>query len=199
MNKTTQIIRKISLNFDLYLAALHMKNIQHDKDMNDMEEGWWPSEFSEYAYHELPESSRWLCRLNRRSDSDEWYLEVVVSERTYIFSRCYLPIFILLDIHQLSSLAASKIPAGKASKPHFLKTVLFVNQLRLHLLGQSELHQTQNEAVEPLLKRCLLRIMHGLSHSTRSRAQIHAKLTKIYEEFEGETRWKKGVKLFYDT
>lgn len=169
----------------------------HPSQLGIIEDGWWDSPHGHpRLYRDLPPSSQWICRLQQDPKSDESFVGVQMNNITHLFSREYLPLFMLLEIHQLCSLAVSqKWPVTSEQHTNALKNVHFVDCLRKHLLKRSEMTETVGRPVDQLLKRLIIRIMKGTPHVQFHRDKIRESPAILYEEYNDDVHWRAGETL----
>jgi hypothetical protein len=172
-----------------------------DETLGEVEDTWWRSQYSwPITYRSLPDTSKWLCKVEDAPGGGPSPLKVFSAGNSYLFSRPYASIFMLLDLQHLSSLAeAIRLPSDQAIP--YLKNLHFLDQLRLHILtsrsswGES---QDDEEVMDPYLMRWVLRLVHRIPNSKTYRKSNYQKLWDIYEKFENENdgSWKMGESYF---
>lgn len=157
---------------------------------NIIEDDWWDSPHDHPSlYHHLPPSSQWISRLQQDPKTSESLVEVQIENTTYLFSRYYLPLFMIVEIHQLCSLAVSqRWVATSEQHTNALKNVHFVDCLRKHLLEQSTSGKTVGGPVDHLLKRLIIRIMKGAPYGKSRRDHIR----DLYAEYSDDVCWQLG-------
>lgn len=179
----------------------------YDGTLEDVEDTWWLSSYSEIiTYRSLPDTSKWLCKIE---DSDipggrPSCLKVFAAGNSYLFSRFYTSIFMLLDLQHLSCLAeAIRLPCGSQETIRHRKNIHFLDQLRLHILtshNSSSVKFQDEEVSDPYLMRWVLRLIHSISNSkTLRKSNVNAqRLSDIYQTFEKEKAgsWKIGESYF---
>jgi len=158
-----------------------------------IEKTWWPKLSPQPSHYDsLPESSKWICRLERASADGEMCLKVSTAGRIHFFPTFYTSIFMLLDLQQLSSLAeAIRLPSSSPKIPRYMRNVYFLVQLRLRILAGGHVPEDLEES--QFLKRWILRLIHGVPNSEALREKEPKKTAEIYSKFENGCSWKKGI------
>jgi hypothetical protein len=170
----------------------------HDETLGDVEDTWWPSTYpGQITYRSLPDTSKWLCRTENTTGRGPSRLTVFASRNFYHFPGSYTSIFMLLDLHHLSSLAeAIRLPCSSSEVIRHIKNVHFLNQLRLHILStHNDSSEFQDEGVSNLyLIRWVLRLVHKIPNSKTLRKSKAQEISEIYQRFEKEKDgiWKMG-------
>jgi hypothetical protein len=143
-------------------------------------------------YDLLPETSKWVCRLERASTDGKVWLKVSAAGMIHFFPTFYTSIFMLLDLQQLSSLAeAIRLPPGSPEIPYYMKNIDFLAQLRLQILTEERVPEDLEDS--PFLKQWILRLIHGVPNSTLKEGDLE-RAAKIYSKYEnGSCSWKKGI------
>lgn len=153
---------------------------------------WWPKVSPQPSdYDSLPESSKWICRLERASGDGKMWLKVSAAGGVHFFPTFYTSIFMLLDLQQLSSLAeAIRLPTSPIIT-RYMRNVQFLVELRLRILAGG--HVSEDLEDSPFLKRWILRLIHGVPNSQALRERDPEKEAEIYSKFENGCSWKKGI------
>ncbi|KAF8803043.1 hypothetical protein BYT27DRAFT_7214886 [Phlegmacium glaucopus] len=148
-----------------------------------LEDSWWSENFPQPSnYRSLPETSKWVCRLERASADGPICLKVSTAGQSRFYPAFYTSIFMLLDLHHLSSLAeVIRLPAGASEVPRHMKNIHFLDQMRLKILsGACDLGDPKDD---PFVKRWVLRLIHGIPNSKMLRERepaIAAQVEKRY-------------------
>lgn len=141
-------------------------------------------------YDLLPETSKWVCRLERAPADGEMCLKVSTAGKIHFFPTFYTSIFMLLDLQQLSSLAeAIRLPPSSPYIPHYMKNIDFLDRLRLQILTEGQVPEDLEDS--PVLKQWVLRLIHGVPNSTPKEGDLERQ-REIYSEYENGCSWKKG-------
>jgi hypothetical protein len=175
------------------LTLLPMDSIENEGDcIGAVEDSWWSPKFPQPSdYRSLPETSKWVCRLERASVDGPMCLKVSTAGKSHFYPAFYTSIFMLLDLHHLSSLAEGiRLPAGSSETPRHMKNVHFLDQMRLQILRGAQ--DPGNPKDDPFLKRWVLRLIHGIPNSKTLREREPAKVAQIYSNFQNGCRWKTG-------
>lgn len=161
--------------------------------LDSIEDGWWDSVHGRPSvYHELPPSSLWICRLHHDPKSLEPLVQVQIENSLHVFPRYYLSLFMLVEIHQLCSLAVSmKWPATSDQHVNALKNVHFVDCLRQHLLKKSNQEGTLGKPVDQRLKRLIIRIMKKITHKALH-GNNETSHEILYAEYDDDSHWHSG-------
>lgn len=173
-----------------------MEPIQDQVDqLGAIENKWWSNSFPQHSdYRSLPETSKWVCRLERVSADGAMSLKVSTAGQIHFFPTFYTSIFMLLDLQQLSSLAeAIKLPPSSPEISRHMKNVNFLNQLRLQILTGARVPEELEDS--PFLKRWIIRLIHRIPNSKTLREREPEKEAEIYSKFKIGCSWKKGISL----
>lgn len=168
-----------------------MNSIQGKVDLLGAMENAWCSKPSPQPsnYDSLPETSKWVCRLERASGGGEMCLKVSTAGIVYFFPTFYTSVFMLLDLQQLSSLAeAIRLPPGSPEKPCYMKNIDFLAQLRLQILKEQVPEDLEDSS--PFLKRWILRLIHRMPNSILKEGDLE-RAAEIYSKHD--YNWKKGI------
>jgi hypothetical protein len=172
----------------------------HDINLDDVEDTWWLSSCGgKDTCHSLPDTSKWLCKIEETPGGPS-RLKVIAAGSFYHFSRFYTSLFMLLDLHHMSSFAEvirlGQLPCDSPMIIRHLKNVKFIDRLRLHILTthESSLESQDEEVSNPYLMRWVLRFIHSIPNSKTLRNLNAQKLSEIYQSFEREKygSWKMG-------
>ncbi|KAF8801784.1 hypothetical protein BYT27DRAFT_7261691 [Phlegmacium glaucopus] len=143
-----------------------MESIEGEGDSTGaLEDSWWSEKFPQSSnYHSLPETSKWVCRLERASTDGPICLKVSTAGQSHFYLAFYTSIFMLLNLHHLSLLAeVIRLPAGAPEVPHHMKNIHFLDQMRLKILsGACDLGDPKDD---PFVKQWVLRLIHGIPNS----------------------------------
>jgi hypothetical protein len=144
-----------------------------------------------YSYDLLPETSKWVCRLERASADGKMCLKVSTAGMTHFFPTFYTSIFMLLDLQQLSSLAeAIRLPRGSPKIPRYTKNIDFLAQLRLQIFREELVPEDLEDS--PLLKKWIIRLIHGVPNSTLEKGDLERE-AEIYSKYENGCSWRNGI------
>ena len=172
-----------------------MESIQGKGDQLGAMENMWCSKPSPQPpnYDLLPETSKWVCRLERASADGKMCLKVSTAGIIYFFPTFYTSIFMLLDLQQLSSLAeAIRLPPSSPEVPRHIININFLAQLRLRILTKERVPEDLELQDSPFLKRWILRLIHGVPNSALKEGDLE-RAAEIYSKFENGCSWKKGI------
>lgn len=178
----------------IFTSLSPMESIQGKVDeLEAAENMWWTKSSPRPSdYRSLSETSKWVCRMERASGSGEMRLKVSTAGKIHFFPTFYTPIFMLLDLQQLSSLAeAAKLPPASLEIPRYMKNVQFLDQLRVRILAGERAPEDLEDS--PSLKRWIARLINGVPNSKTLRERGPKKEAGVYSQFENGSSWKKGI------
>jgi len=165
-----------------------------DETLGDMEDKWWVFAYSvPNTYCSLPETLKWLCRIEVVPTEGPSHLKVIAAGDSYIFSLSHISIFMLLKLQQLSSLdEAIRLPPGSSVTIWHLKNIHFLDELRICILTNNKSGEYQNEILDSYLTRWVLRLIHSIPNSKRFRRSNVQKVQETYKMYEKDDSWKIG-------
>jgi hypothetical protein len=173
-----------------------MESIQGKVDQLGVMENTWCSLSTDSSpqpsnFDLLPETSKWVCRLEKAYADGEMCLKVSTAGTIHFFPSFYTSIFMLLDLQQLSSLAeAIRLPPNSPEIPRYMKNINFLAQLRLQIVTEKRVPENLEDS--PFLKRWILRLIHGVPNLTPNEGDLK-RAAEIYTKFENGCSWKKGI------
>lgn len=200
-SKALRLPHACSLLFYFITSAINlspMESIQGKVNQLGAMENTWCSMSTDSSpgpqpsnYDFLPETSKWVCRLEKVSADGEMRLKVSTAGIIRFFPTFYTSIFMLLDLQQLSSLAeAIRLPSNSPEIPCYMKNINFLAQLRLQIVTEERV--PENLEASPFLKRWVLRLIHGVPNLTPNEGDLK-RVAEIYSKFENGCSWKKGI------
>ena len=167
-------------------------------DFDSIEDEWWIENPEKYTtFIELPLKTKWLARpVTGGSPDSPTYLEVSVDDKKFLLPGNYIVPLMLLTIQELSCMAESFSKATSGQDTRLWCNIHFIWRLREHILLSFEEEGAQKKStnLRPLLKRWIIRLIHGKQNS-KSRQREHAEeICHLYSAY-GEEDLEKGTLL----
>ena len=175
------------------MASKHSLAGLEKLDLQAQEDQWWDSSEQYQTYSELPASSKWNTKLQSGTTP---IIVLSVDGKDLTFPRCWLSIFFLLDIQQLSCMAEA-ISSTKIYSKRLYSNVAFIHQLRVHII-QARLEvkdMAYDWTMPPHLERWMQRLLHGLSSEKGAYSALKEDFHKAYQS--GTVVWELGNHLLF--
>ncbi len=160
-------------------------------DFDNIEDEWWIDNPDKYTtFVELPSKTKWLARpVTGGAPDSPTYLEVSVDDKKFLLPENYIAPLMLLTIQELSCMAESFSSTATARQDIRLWcNIHFIWRLREHILLSFEEEGTRKTGtfLHPLLKRWIIRFIHGKQNSKSKRREHHEEIHSLYSAYNEE-------------
>lgn len=164
-------------------------------DFDNIEDECWidkPEKFPTFV--ELPSKTKWLARpVTGGAPDSPTYLEVSVDDKKFLLPENYTAPLMLLTIQELSCMAESFSMATPRQDTRLWCNIHFIWGLRERILlsFEEEGARKKSTRLHPLLKRWIIRLIHGKQNSKSKRRENAEEIHRLYSAY-GEEDLEKG-------
>jgi len=159
-------------------------------DFDDIEDVWWMDNPEKYTtFVELPSKTKWLARpVTGGAPDSPTYLEVSVDDKKFLLPENYIAPLMLLTIQELSCMAESISTVTPRQDIQLWCNIHFIWRLRERILLSFEEGGAPKigTCLHPLLKRWIIRFIHGKQNSKSKRREHHEEIHNLYSAYSEE-------------
>jgi hypothetical protein len=142
-------------------------------DFTKKEQEWWIENPKEYScYEDIPPQAKWLARVSGVDGHSERTLEISTGWQMHLLPGNYCAPLMLLNMQELACMAESFDAATSSRKRARLwQNIHFLWHLREDIVTTPGLRHIGKDSLHPLLKRWLIRLLHGFPNSEGKNAK----------------------------
>jgi hypothetical protein len=159
-------------------------------DFDHIEDEWWIDNPKKYTtFLEVPSKTKWLARPVTGGPPDSpAYLEVYVDDKKFLLPENYIAPLMVLTIQELSCMAESfSSTATPRQDVRLWCNIHFIWSLReCVLLSFEEGTRKTWTGLHPLLKRWIIRLIHGKQNSKSKRREHATEIHTLYSAYSEE-------------